>query len=212
MLRCTRYAFALAIAVALLAPVSATATPMHLAGPTGGAQDASLTIGFEFIVGPDPVSITALGIMEQGPLGSYGFGSSAEREAAIWETDGTPVASVLVNQLTDPLVDGFIWGSLPAPVVLQANTSYILGARTDNAFYAFLPLANDILDPAFTLVQGRWVSGGPTYVIPTAQFPSGTDASFYWTHVNAQFTVVPEPVGLMLVAAALVALGVHRRR
>ena len=198
-------ALALLFALGLWTPQPAGATPMHTAPTAGGAFDSTLTIGFEFTVGPDPVEITALGIQTSG------IGNSPTRGVGLWELDGTPLATVLVEQANDPTSDGYTWGALGSPVLLQANTTYVIAARTDNTTYSFELLTNNLLDPAFSLGAGRWATGSFAND-PNPAFAANSDATYWWPHANAQFSVVPEPSTALLLALGLAGISAHRRR
>jgi hypothetical protein len=113
------------------------------AGPgPAGFSSFNITFGYDFTVGSTPLMITALGMwdgpefnpMTGGSTGSIGDGFFASHDIGLWDNSGNLLAKATVSiGTTDTLVGEFRYSSVltptnPGPVILSANTTYVLGA------------------------------------------------------------------------------------
>jgi hypothetical protein len=112
------------------------------AGPTADPREASSNenVGYDFTVGSTPLMITALGLWDGpkliggDPSGSVGDGFSSEHVIGLWDNSGNLLAKAVMQIGTgDTLIGEFRYASIliptnPGPVILSANTTYVLGA------------------------------------------------------------------------------------
>ena len=101
---------------------------------------ANVNAGYDFTVGPTSLMITALGLWDgpqkiQGQLsGSAGDGFASEHVIGLWDNSGNLLAKAVMQIGTgDTLINGFRYAGVliptnPGPVILSANTTYVLGA------------------------------------------------------------------------------------
>ncbi|HEU5123948.1 MAG TPA: LamG-like jellyroll fold domain-containing protein [Verrucomicrobiae bacterium] len=96
----------------------------------GNRDNYTGTIGGSFQVGATPVPVTHLGYYDMN-----NDGLNQSHRVGIWPANGgaTPIASVTVPAGTGALfTNGYRWVALSTPILLNANTTYILGAEVAN--------------------------------------------------------------------------------
>ena len=111
------------------------------AGPGGlSIADSDANFGYDFTVGSTPLLVTALGLWDgpqevQGQFsGAIGDGFVNSHVIGLWDSSGNLLAKATIQPLTvDTLVGEFRYSSVliptnPGPVILSANTTYVLGA------------------------------------------------------------------------------------
>jgi len=194
---------------ALLLTLTATAraqltllTGGHSASGPGGPY----TLGTLFTVGAQPITISQLGVFDQGTNGL-----ATSHDVGIWTSGGTLLGQATVPSGTSAtLIGEFRYTTLSGPLVLTAGQSYVIGAvfqATGDA--AFFSDGTSTFSTAATGYSGRYVST-TSLAFPTATGPS---SAFY--SANAVYVVgaVPEPstyaLGFGVVALGLAA---YRRR
>ena len=185
-------------------------------GTIGGAG-ANSNFGYDFTVGSNAITITALGLWD-GPAvnsigvttGSVGDGFASEHIVGLWDNSGNLLAKAVMQIGTgDTLIGEFRYSSTliltnPGPLILSAGGTYVLGA-------AYLANDPDLLkeddgssqfsvDPAVIGGNIRFSSGG-------FSFPSTVSGSGALVGPNALFIVASSGVpdsgntfGLMLLA------------
>ena len=108
------------------------------------------TVGYAFTVKDTPLSAYRLGVAD---VGTNGFDSI--NLVGLWREGGTLLASAIIpTGISAPLESGFRWFDLATPVLLQANTTYRIGAQAnlDGRFSGFFPAGGTALSPDVTLV------------------------------------------------------------
>jgi len=97
------------------------------------------TVGYEFNVGGWSLTVNQLGV-----LGSQYGGN----QVGIWTPSGVLLASLTIPA-NAPSSGGYLWGNLSNPVILDANTTYIIGAcgtdfTGENRASGFPTLSSDV--------------------------------------------------------------------
>jgi hypothetical protein len=191
------------------------------AGPGGiNIADSNANFGYDFTVGSTPLMITALGLWDgpEGPIptGSVGDGFVNSHVIGLWDNSGNLLAKATIQPLTvDTLVGEFRYSSVliptnPGPVILSANTTYVLGAAfladDPDTFRTNLSGNQATFDPAVSPGNARISEGG--FSFPAANFGPGS-----FVGPNAMFTLVSNGNGvpeggstLLLMAAAIAPL------
>ena len=200
-------------ALAVLAALHLAATPAHAQAfsftGVSTTSDANATIGETFTVGATAISVTDLGVWDKFP-----DGLADAHPVTIWNAGGTSVASATVpSGTTGALIGEYRYTSLPSPVTLSANTTYIITA--------YYPTSNDGL-PAFTSTSNITSATGVSYgaargrldnAFPTADFfnrPEYVNANFVFT---GSASATPEPgVTALLTGLSVVGTGIFARR
>jgi hypothetical protein len=163
----------------------------HDVNATGNRDDFTGTVGCELSVGPNALTVTALGYEDQARDGLF-----LDHQVGIWDSSGTMVASVIVPAGDGGTLEGaWRYVALPAPVVLAANATYLVGAEV------------------FAMDGDGWSDSGGSTAVPfgptchatvrmgsfavgefTAPVNNGGGGSpLRWAPANAQFTVVLPP-------------------
>lgn len=103
---------------------------------TGGSI-AQTTMGWKFTVNDTPIVVTALGLVDCSQFTPFISCNcfSENHEIGIWSTDGTLLTSTIVTP-TSPLTDRFRYTPI-TPIILEASTTYIIGAENDSVEMAF---------------------------------------------------------------------------
>lgn len=184
---------------------------------------SSDTVGFDFTVGSKPLTITSLGMWD-GPesvgggsfTGSVGDGFASAHQVGLWDNSGNLLATTTMQIGTvDTLIGEFRYSSgfiptNPGPVILAANTKYVLGAfflaSDPDSFKFSLGSAQPTYDPAVSPGKSRFVAGG-------FGFPSVSASPGAFVGPNATFTTVPDgggSTGVLLVMALAVVFVLRR--
>lgn len=155
------------------------------------------TVGYIFKTPSVSVKVTELGFWDYLENGfTYGV------DVGLWSEDATLIASTSLAAGTQhPLVQGFRYNALAAPVILQPNTLYVLGGfrHIGDAYSPNLREGIDFVPaPGFDII-------GERYPHPIPQYPDGdrslTFPSFTYDPLNSEaaigpnlvFEPVPEP-------------------
>ncbi len=184
---------AAADSIAIVTPTNTNAD--YKATDFGGPNQS--TIGYEFQTGALPLSVTALGAWDEF-TGTPNLNES--HQVAIWNSDGSQqlaLATVLAGSPPSNQIGAYSYANLSTPVVLAANTDYVigLGIGTVDYFHGSVftaSLTGPVFDsPAVTFVErlGNFPDGG--FSFPTGYAEPGSSA---WDAPNFTFTLVtPEP-------------------
>lgn len=172
-------------------------------------------LGYEFTVGMTPLNVTALGF--------WGAGSAlyTDHQIGLWDTSGGLLATVLLPMGASRAPgSSFVFQALASPVLLSANTNYVLTALypdfADGYSYNIYPGEHPTMTGA-TLVGTRTGTPSPsaTFYFPPTVVTNGA----MWVGPNMTFTpvtAVPEPstyaVGAITLASLVVGLKIRRRR
>jgi len=172
------------------------------------AYTGSYNLGYQFSVGATALSVSSLGFYD---MDLNGLADS--HQVGLWRTDGSLLASVNISSGLHLLDHGFAFEHLAAPVLLDANTDYVLGAywpSTADKVYADFFAGSQPLFTGATLVGSRLQSVRD----PGLEFPSRFDPNgFAWIGANLTYSPVPEPSTYALSGSAfLVGLAVVQSR
>lgn len=148
----------------------------------------SYNLGYQFLVGDTSLSVSSLGFYD---LGLDGLANN--HQVGLWRTDGSLLASVNISRGLHLLDHGFAFENLAAPVLLDANTEYILSAYwpspADRVYADFFAGSQPLFIGA-TLVGSRLNPLGDSELkFPTISSTNG----FAWIGANLTYTPVPEP-------------------
>ena len=122
-----RFCLALVLLLGAASPALAqTMEVLHTTSDAGLRDDFAGVVGGIFEVGATNVTVSHLGFYDSG-----GDGLAADHHVGLWTEDGsTLMGSVLATNGVDVLLtNGYRWVALDAPLMLFANTSYVLGAE-----------------------------------------------------------------------------------
>lgn len=162
------------------------------------------TIGTLFTVGASGLSVTSLGIWDEGANGL-----TDSHAVGLWDSTGTLLGSVTVPSGTGgTLSNSFRYAALGTPVTLTAGQSYTLGAyyangsadryRTNSTTPTF---STDVSSPF-----ARWILNS------SLVRPTNTALGEAYVGPNLEYGVIPEPATWALFAAGLSTILVLRRR
>jgi len=178
---------------------------------------ANVNAGYDFTVGSTSLMVTALGLWDgpeliQGNLtGSAGDGFASEHVIGLWDNSGNLLAKAVMQIGTgDTLINGFRYSSAlipinPGPVILSANTTYVLGA-------AFIANDPDTIRANLSGNQATFdlavIPGNARGSFGSFSFPSLNDGPGSYVGPNALFTVanVPEGGNALLMMSGAVAV------
>jgi uncharacterized protein (TIGR03382 family) len=167
------------------------------------------TIGASFTVGASDVSVSHLGIYDQGSNGLVGT-----YDLGLWSANDTttPLAQVSISGGTSATaINYFQYTSLATPITLVSGETYYIGAFYGSAAdgWGDSPSLPAGISSSFVNYVGR-VQAGPSLTFPTISGQPGAP----YTAINFQYSVIPEPANAASLAAmALLAFaGLQRRR
>ncbi|MDQ2824687.1 MAG: DUF4082 domain-containing protein [Verrucomicrobiota bacterium] len=185
-------------------------------GPTIVGLANSNTYGYDFTVGSTPLTITALGFWD-GPSDlltpAIGDGFANVHMIGLWDISGNLLASATMQIGTvDPLLGEFRYSNLliptnPGPVILSANTKYVLGAgfsaSDPDPFKYDVGSFQPTYDPAVSPGKSRYIGSGTGFGFPTTSASPGA-----FVGPNAKFNVnnVPESGSALLLMVLAIAV------
>jgi hypothetical protein len=175
----------------------------------------SNTYGYDFMVGSTPLTITSLGLWDgpSDPLTpAIGDGFANMHIIALWDNLGNLLATATMQIGTvDPLLGEFRYSNLliptnPGPVILSANTKYVLGAgfspSDPDPFKYDIGSFQPTYDPAVSPGNARYISSGTGFGFPTTSASPGA-----FVGPNATFTSVPDRGGSTLLLMVIAICG-----
>ena len=173
-----------------------------------GAFGSTTTAGYDFTVGVAPIFVNALGLWDQN---QDGFTNA--HSIGLWDNAGNLVtAGAVAPGTVNPLSGEFRYATLPMPVMLQAGTTYVLGATyvdADADRFIFNTGGDQAtFDPAVTPGNARGLAG---FLV----FPSLDNGAGSFVGPNAQFSFTTNSVpasGPGLVCLTVLFLGLFSAR
>ncbi|HEV7297728.1 MAG TPA: PEP-CTERM sorting domain-containing protein [Tepidisphaeraceae bacterium] len=176
--------------------VGAAPLPLLDAPGTEGPNAVSYTLGYELTTGATPLTVTSLGVWDQGADGLI-----AAHGVGLFSVVGDMLGQAAVPAGTGgTLLGTFRYADLTVPIVLLPNTTYVLAAAydSDDAYGWYGPFGEPVaghVTADVTIGYGRNEAGS------ALQFPTGTTGAVY-TGPNFIYTAVPEPavVGMFSIA------------
>jgi len=187
---------------------AASAAAITVTGGTETTGFANRTQGFNFFTNAVAVTISHLGFYDSG---SDGLNQS--HEVGIWTADGsTLLASAIVPSGTAGTLDsGFRFVAI-TPIVLAANTEYLVGAFNGNNTDPITRFATATTDPRITLGSTRFDSTFTgVFTAPTGAQGTSFDDGYFGPNFQIDGNV-PEPGAITLVASGIVLVILRRRR
>jgi hypothetical protein len=152
--------------VAGLPGLARAANPLYSAV---GFNDGNYNITFAMEFTPlADIRVTHLGVLDAGLDGP---GLQASHDVALWQNDGTLVASSTINPI-EPITSEFRYVSI-TPVTLTAGQTYVLGAHypTSIAGDKLVASASPTASPFVTIAAGTRYAIGPSLAFPTSTNP-----------------------------------------
>jgi hypothetical protein len=153
----------------------------------------SVTLGNLFKVGANSITITSLGLFDDGAPGL-----NQSHSVGLWTTSGTLLARSDFSPGLDGFTDnGFIYQNLANQVVLQPGISYILGASYQSGSTDGLHVNDTIEYETWSSTvtfngSGRYTPDGSGFIFPYLQV-----GGLSYVGPNALYAV-PEPATLLL--------------
>jgi hypothetical protein len=172
--------------------------------PAAHRTDGQFTVGTLFTVGDFPLVVSHLGAQDSGPsgpsVGPEGGGGffSPPISVGLWDATGTSLLATAGVLSTDPLNDSYRYHALSSPLVLSANTQYLIGAAVGGGIEWFEDSGANVSPPftglEVTMDQNRFAIGG-TLAPPLS---NGTLTIGRWAPANALVTELPEPSAIAI--------------
>jgi hypothetical protein len=151
------------------------------------------TLGNLFTVADNSITITALGLLDDGTAGL-----NQNHSVGLWTTSGSLLARVDFSPGLDGFENnGFIYQNLASQVVLLPGVSYVLGAsyqdNSTDGVYINSSSQYETWSPAVSFNgAGRYTAQGAGFTFPSYQVNGMS-----YIGPNALFTI-PEPATLLL--------------
>jgi len=178
---------AILAAFVLIAPLQADTLLSGSDNSNGGFMSA-YTVGYTFQVGPNSLSVYAL-----GNSGDISYNPCA---IGLWDYSGTLLAQTTVPYNLTP--QSFIWNTLSSPITLQSGQSYTLGSVGTyyNSQNPHVGIATDLSPYVSIIGGGTWDAryGGTAYQLndPVGALPyNKTGEGYVVLGPNMQFTAIP---------------------
>jgi len=151
------------------------------AGGGGGLTLFSDTVGYEFTVGSQSLSVTGLGFYKDSNSSLY-----SAPTIGIWSTGGTLLASLNIplNSFND---GSYLWNNLSSPITLSSSTTYLIGAFVGNYYGAYMANGYPTLSGDVSLVGAA--RNGSQYVFSAPSLVSADSQGIVGP--NMQYTVIP---------------------
>jgi len=177
-----------------------------------GGTLKSGTYGYAFSVGPNSLSVQQLGVYD-----SYGNGLASQNKVGIWSSSGTLLVSAEIGagnsapRTGTPSGSGYFynsyrWATLATPTLLNANTTYYLGASANaGMFMEDITSGSDPLLSSDVTYLGSFLNNG------TFAFSSSLGAGNI-VGPNMVYSTVPEPSSLSLLALGGALVVLKRRK
>lgn len=197
---------------AFIAAVAFAATNAHaqflfhnISGQFSTIIGTNLTSGATFTVGSQAILVTSLGVYDD-----QSDGLNQSHSVGLWDSGGLLTSATVPAGIGTVLLGDFRYVPI-APVVLSANTTYRIGANLGYNHAIPFDLMGvggaATLDAAFSFANAKMRSGHETgFTEPNLTFFENLWAA------NLQYTAVPEPTALSLLAGGLVVVRLLRRR
>ena len=176
--------------------------------PGTEATNGAWSLGWEFRVGSNPITVTSLGVYDDGANGL-----AESHDVGIYDLSGNLLISGTVNP-GDTLNGMFRYTSVAA-TALSANTNSVVTATTGSENYGYFPTSISF-DPAISYVVDRYVSGAGLAFPTNSSGHNGSPdhAWFGGTFGFNESSSVPEPATLAIWGLFAIGLPVagYRRR
>jgi hypothetical protein len=174
---------------------------------------ANVMCGFKFTVGATDATVNALGLWDENE-----DGLSQSHEVGLWKwvsaSSGVFVTSVTIPAGTGAeLINEFRWVDLPANVVLDANTTYVVAALyLKSSPDRFRGLSNSTTtdadeDTTYAVPAGSASLASSVLAYPTLQSTNGVNM-----YVGPNVSFIPEPASMVLLLCGAALLAPARRR
>lgn len=146
---------------------------------TDGLTLFSDTIGYQFTVGSQSLSVSSLGFYID-PIN----GLNRAPKVGIWNTQGSLLAStdIPLNSFND---GRYIWNNLSSPVILNSSTSYLIAGFSGGSYMRSgftITLSSDVSLVGYARNDDRYVFSAPMITAASPQAIVGP---------NMQYTVIP---------------------
>lgn len=154
----------------------------------------SVTVGCVFTVGYTPITITALGIFDSGPVGL-----EQSHSVGLWTIDGSFLESVSFQPGTSDIsLNGFLYQNVTTQYTLPVGTTWVLGAYYPSGTSDLVHVnssgdqAEVWSSSAAHFIQCRYTSDESGFT-----FPASSASGLSYVGPNILYTI-PEPTTLNL--------------
>lgn len=168
------------------------------------------TVGYSFTVQESPLLVSRVGVLEVGNTP----GLNNQNLVGIWTDAGSLLSMQLIPAGTSPVFENnFRWVDLSSPLLLEANTTYRVGAQANEERYSgFLPgyggsLYNSSVSSHVSINGAVRNNQNGVFSFPNTDPMSNSVV----IGPNLDFSVVPENKPLGLVLCSLLALVLWQR-